>query len=41
MHDEDEDGLTRTGEPELAAEVRRAAGDYERAAAELTAAAAT
>ena len=30
IHAEDSDGLERTGEPELAAEVRRAAGDYER-----------
>ena len=37
VHDEDEDGLRRTGEPELAAEVRRAAGDYERAIAALEA----
>jgi 1,4-alpha-glucan branching enzyme len=37
VHDEDEDGLKRTGEPELAAEVRRAAGDYERAIAALDA----
>ena len=35
VHEEDGNGLERTGEPELAAEVRRAAGDYERAAAEL------
>ena len=41
VHEEDEDGLARTGEPELAAEVRRAAGDYERAAAALERAAAT
>ncbi len=33
VHDEDERGLRDTGFPELADEVRRAAGDYERAAA--------
>ncbi|MEA2442953.1 MAG: 1,4-alpha-glucan branching enzyme, partial [Thermoleophilales bacterium] len=31
IHAEDSDGLTHTGHPELAAEVRRAAGDYVRA----------
>ena len=35
VHDEDAGGLERTGEPELAAEVRRAGGDYERRAAAL------
>ena len=35
VHEEDAAGLARTGEPELAAEVRRAAGDYERAADEF------
>ncbi len=35
VHAEDEAGLARTGEPELAAEVARAAGDYERALAAL------
>ncbi len=35
VHEEDGNGLERTGEPELAAEVRRAAGDYERAASAL------
>ena len=38
VHAEDSAGLERGGEPELAAEVRRAAGDYERAADELRAA---
>ncbi len=33
VHAEDSQGLERGGEPTLAAEVRRAAGDYERAAA--------
>jgi 1,4-alpha-glucan branching enzyme len=32
VHAEDADGLERAGEPGLAAEVRQAAGDYERAA---------
>jgi 1,4-alpha-glucan branching enzyme len=32
VHEEDAAGLDRAGEPALAAEVRRAAGDYERAA---------
>jgi 1,4-alpha-glucan branching enzyme len=32
VHEEDATGLDRAGEPELAAEVRRAAGDYARAA---------
>jgi 1,4-alpha-glucan branching enzyme len=32
IHDEDARGLVKGGEPDLAAEVRRAAGDYERAA---------
>jgi len=32
IHAEDQAGLERTGKPELAAEVRRAAGDYARAA---------
>jgi 1,4-alpha-glucan branching enzyme len=32
VHREDAEGLQRGGEPRLAAEVRRAAGDYERAA---------
>ena len=41
MHDEDSKGLERGGEPELAAEVRRAAGDYERAAGASIAAGAT
>jgi len=31
VHAEDAEGLDRTGQPELAAEVRRAGGDYERA----------
>ena len=33
MHERDSVGLERDGQPELAAEVRRAAGDHERAAA--------
>ncbi len=35
VHDEDARGLADTGHPELAAEVRRAGADYERAAATL------
>ncbi len=35
VHDEDAGGLDRTGEPELAAEVRRAWGDYDSALAAL------
>jgi 1,4-alpha-glucan branching enzyme len=35
VHAEDADGLERAGDVELAAEVRRAAGDYERAAAAI------
>jgi 1,4-alpha-glucan branching enzyme len=35
VHAEDSAGLERTGKPELAAEVRRAAADYERAATAL------
>ena len=35
VHEEDSNGLDDTGHPELAAEVRRAAGDYERASADL------
>ena len=35
VHAEDSAGLDRTGKPELAAEVRRAGADYERAAAAL------
>jgi 1,4-alpha-glucan branching enzyme len=35
VHAEDSSGLDRTGEPELAAEVRRAGADYERAATAL------
>lgn len=37
VHAEDSRGLERTGQPELAAEVRRAGGDYESAAAALEA----
>jgi 1,4-alpha-glucan branching enzyme len=36
IHDEDARGLERGGEPELAAELRRAAGDYERAARDFS-----
>jgi len=35
VHDEDSAGLERTGYPDLGAEVRRAGGDYERAAETL------
>ena len=35
VHTEDSKGLDRTGQPELAAEVRRAAGDYEAAVTAL------
>ncbi len=35
VHEEDSAGLERTGHPELGAEVRRAGGDYERAAETL------
>ncbi|HEX2160813.1 MAG TPA: 1,4-alpha-glucan branching protein domain-containing protein [Thermoleophilaceae bacterium] len=37
VHDEDAAGLEQAGEPELAAEVRRAAGDYAAAAASVEA----